>query len=505
MQSGALRFRTVIFFLTLICVSASLYSAFFYRRDRRITAHAPVSVDTTLNVDTTPNVDAVVDVDTSVSFGQNVPQDWEWITGHNLTYPLRYSSRAISTRKVPGLRRAALTKIEAPLFEDFHTVESDLDVKVGLTRVLELEVPASKGSVQASHLIFGIQTTIKRLEDSVPQLARWIANTGAKLYVVLLEAEGVAVNTEQLVGLETRMRSQGFDVTLFPAHEEDTFPQRYFSLVNIMYQHRTPLTQWVSLIDDDTFFPSMHALLAMLDKHDSGEQHYIGSLSEDWWAVQTYGFMGFGGAGVFLSLPLAEVIDAHTDVCKNNLRSSAGDITVMDCIYTHTPTKLTPVPDLHQADMHGDLSGFYESGRHHLSLHHWKEGSVFGKGLPMADMHLVSDICGECFLQRWQFGNDMLLTNAFSVTTYPKGHLKTGDPNEVNMDKLEETWNSNMNMRHSLGPTRSRLLLEVEKIQYSFLNATICNTGVRQLYFHKGVDGDIDTLLELVWQEAGPE
>jgi len=259
------------------------------------------------------------------------------------------------------------------------------------------------------------------------------------------------------------------------------------------------------LIDDDTFFPSMHALLNMLDKHDSGEQQYIGSLSEDWWAVQHYGFMGFGGAGVFLSLPLAEVVDAHTDVCKSNLRSSAGDITVMDCIYTYTPTKLTPISDLHQADMHGDLSGFYESGRHHLSLHHWKDGSVFGKGLPMADMHLVSDVCGECFLQRWQFGDDMLLTNAFSITTYPKGHLKHGDPNEVNMDMLEQTWNSNMNMRHSLGPTRPRLVLEDEKIQYSFLNATVCDGGVRQLYFHKGINGDLDTLLELLWRDAGSE
>ena len=491
-QFGTLRSRAVILLVTLICVSASLYSVSTYRRDRkdRTDWHAEIPVST----------------DESVSFGQINPLEWEWITSHNLTYPLKYSSRTITARKIPGLRRASLTKIEVPLFEAFQTVESIEDVKVGSTQALELEVPAyKKGPVKASHLIFGIQTTIKRLEHSVPQLARWIAYTGAKLYVVLLEAEEVRVNTEQMVGLETSMRSQGFDVTLFPAHEGDTFPQRYFSLVNIMYQHRTSHTQWVSLIDDDTFFPSMRALLAMLDKYDAEEQHYIGSLSEDWWAVQHYGFMGFGGAGVFLSLPLAEVVDAHTDVCKNNLRSSAGDITVMDCIYTHTPTKLTPISDLHQTDMHGDLSGFYESGRHHLSLHHWKEGSVFGKGLPMADMHLVSNVCGECFLQRWQFGDDILLTNAFSITTYPKGHLRSGDPNEVDMDKLEQTWNSNVNMRHSLGPTRARLVLEEEKIQYSFLNATVSDGGVRQLYFHKGINGELDTMLQLFWKEAGPE
>ena len=349
--------------------------------------------------------------------------------------------------------------------------------------------------------MFGIQTTVKRLDDSVPQLMRWLSNTGAKLFVVLKESENVAAKVDQMVSLESRMRSLGFDVTLLHAKEGDTFPQRYFSLIDILYNNRSPETQWISLIDDDTFFPSMPALLAMLARHDPKDQHYIGSLSEDWWAVSHYGFMGFGGAGLFLSIPLAEALAPHADECRNGLRSTAGDITVMDCIYTHTSTKLTHVPGLHQADMHGDLSGFYESGRAHLSLHHWKEGSVSGKGYRIDSMHQVADVCGECFLQRWQFGDDMILVNGFSIAVYPKGHLKPNHKHSIDLGRMEQTWNSNMDVKHSLGPARERLVLDEEKIHYTFLDSIIADGGVRQLYFHKGVRDDVDTVLELYWKE----
>lgn len=489
--------RPLIVCVALIFVSATLYSASSHQRlhfIRWTTGHKY------------PNHKAFDKAagDTNGSTVNTISSE-EWFRSQNLKYPFRYSYRAITTRPAPGLRRHALTKLNATLFDNLATVNSIEDISDVDTQSLFLEVPTQeKGPVNASHLSFGIQTTISRLENSVPQLVRWLANTNAKLSVVLLEAETIPVHVSQMVRLETRMRNQGIDVTLSPAHSGDTFPQRYFSLVNIMYQQRSPQTQWVSLIDDDTFFPSMPALLAMLDKYDAREQHYVGSLSEDWWAVSHYGLMGFGGAGIFLSLPLAEVLAVHTDTCKDNLRSSAGDITVMDCIYTYTSTKLTPVGELHQHDIQGDPSGLYESGRRHLSLHHWKAGSVMGKALPMTAMHLVTDVCGDCFLQRWQFANDTVLSNGFSIGTYPKGHVKNGTQNSVNMDHMEETWNNNMDVRNSLGPTRPRLTLEDEKIQYIFLNATIVDGGVRQLYFHKGIDEDPDTVLDLFWRAEKP-
>jgi hypothetical protein len=508
LQPNALHRRALIVLVAVICLCATLYSV-YSDPSERLSSRFPTwkspkgqEVQETIPGSDTGSGSVVSSSSSSSASTSNndKAESQAWLSSRNLTYPLKHTFREIITRKTTGLRRAPLTKINESLYPTFQMILSAQEISNPSREPLVLEVPPfDNGPVNASHMIFGIQTTTSRLDDSIPQLARWLANTGAKLCVVLLESEGIMVNPDQMLGLQTRMRKQGSDVTLYAAKEVDTFPQRYFSLVSLMYWQRTRQTQWVTLIDDDTFFPSMPALTSMLARYDAAEQHYIGALSEDWWAVAHYGMMAFGGAGVFLSIPLAKVIDDNKETCGNNLRSSAGDITLMDCIYAHTSTKLTHVASLHQADMHGDVSGFYESGRQHLSLHHWKSGSVFGTGLPMDAMHLVADVCGECFLQRFQFGDDVVLTNGYSIAVYPKGHAS-----QVDMDKLEETWNRNMDTKHSLGPTRPRLELEVEKVQYSFLDAVATGAGVRQLYLHKGIAGQPDAVVELLWRAESP-
>ncbi|MCJ1256602.1 hypothetical protein MMC24_004426 [Lignoscripta atroalba] len=475
--------------VALISITALLFTLRVYR-------HSDVP-----NTTWSPEIDLSP---TNVTLNQS-----DWLTTLNLKYPIRYACRKVTVRANDKSSRVSLTKINSPLFESFEVIDSGAHFDHTSPRCSEplfLDVPAfAKSPVDASHILFGIQTTIKRLNDSVPQLLRWLPNTGAKLYVVLIESEEAAADPAQMSDLQSQMRSLGLDVTLLPAEKDDVFPQRYFSLINIMYRNRRPETQWITLIDDDTFFPSMRALLSMLAEHDAKEEHYIGSLSEDWWAVSHYGLMGFGGAGLFLSIPLAKIMDANTHDCKEKLSSSAGDITVMDCVYRHTTTKLTHVPGLHQVDVHGDASGFYESGRLYLSLHHWKTGSVSGEGYKMDKMHLVADVCGDCFLQRWQFGDDMVLTNGFSIAEYRKGQLKGESGDQLDMNKMEVTWDVEQNVRHSLGPTRPRLVLGEEKVQYGFLDAMSSDGWVRQLYLHKGDSGESDTVLQLFWRnnEAG--
>ena len=465
--------------VAIITLSAILYTAHLYQFNARRNISWPTEV---------------------ARAPQNITQvERKWLESHNLKYPIRYGCRNIETRAEKGLKRASLTKIESSLFDGFQTVRSAEHYDDGGIECLEplpLSVsPFEAMPVNASALSFGIQTTHSRLAATLPHLMRWLAFTSAKLYVVLIEKEDVPANPAQVNALEKKMRQRGLDVKLLAAKDKDTFPQRYFSLIDILYEARTLQTKWISLIDDDTFFPSIPSLLNMLSQHDPSEEQYLGSLSEDWWAVSHYGLMAFGGAGIFLSVPLAEKLHPHAEECKNSLRTSAGDISVMDCVFAHSNAKLTPIPELHQADTHGDISGLYESGRKHLSLHHWKDGVLIGKGLPMESMHLVSDVCGECFLQRWQFDDDIVLSNGYSIAEYPGGQM-----GKINFDRMEETWQRGMDVRHTFGPVRERLELDKEKIQYKLLDSMKSGDGVRQLYLHKGVEGDADTVLELVWK-----
>ena len=441
--------------------------------------------------------------------------DLGWLDGLDVAYPIKYARRDIVVHQSSGVKRASITKIEGSLMPDLQTIDMSKGEPVEFHSCkdpLVLEVPFSvDASVDASHMIFGISTILGRIEDSIPQLLRWLAHTGARLYVVVVEAEDkVATDPKQVAEVQQRMRNLGLDVTLVtPLSNSDTFSERYFSLVKIMYDHRDAKTKWISLMDDDTFFPSMRALVAMLEEHDPAELHYIGALSEDWWAVTVYGFMGFGGAGIFLSITLAEILDQNYDECKKTSDITAGDIRVMQCVYRQTNTKLTHIPALHQIDLHGDLSGIYESGRFPLSLHHWKGGGPDGKGYPVWTMHLVADVCGAaCFLQRWQFGPDTVLANGFSIATYPRGEKADA----VEWDKMEETWDrpnivkgshNQAGTDHSLGPRRPSLQLEDEKIQYRFLESARVDGGVRQAYVRRGVgDKETDTVLVLFWKRG---
>ena len=455
-----------------------------------------------------------------------------WLEPYQFTYPIKYVSRNIIATARADAQRPSLTIMEKPLFESLMDVDLAQSQTVKFERclpALELAVPHNKMQVvDASNMIFGLQTNMKRLKDTVKHLARWLPRTGARLYAIVIENEDLPADDADMAALEKQFLDLGIDAHIVhPVRPIDSFAQRYFSLVSVMYSARNEKTQWITLIDDDTFFPSMLDLQNMLKQHDWTKPQYVGSLSEDWWAVDHYGLMGFGGAGIMLSLPMAKIVDDHMDECKENLRTTSGDVAVMDCIYRFSNTKLTNIPALHQVDMHGDLSGFYESGREVLSLHHWKEGSAAGYKLEMEKMHLVADICDSCFLQRWQFPNEILLANGFSITRYPQGHLSgqkpggvlgTGiqvgaQPEKVNLEQMENTWEDDINVLHSLAPARSKMD-ESMKIGYKLLDSMhVDGDGVgapgqkvvRQVYFKEGGEGEKDTVMVLNWMSGGDE
>lgn len=452
-----------------------------------------------------------------------------WLEPYQFTYPIQYISRDVVARGRADAGRPSLTVMETPLFGDFLDIDLAKSQTVNIEHCLPpLELEVAHGSmvkVDASNMIFGLQTTMKRLKETVKHLARWLPNTGARLYAIVIESEGVPADDNAMAALEKQFHQQGMLVhVIHPVRPIDSFAQRYFSLVSVMYSGRDEKTQWITTIDDDTFFPSMWDLQNMLKPYDWTKPQYIGSLSEDWWAVNHYGLMGFGGAGVMLSLPLAKTIDNHTEEYKEHLRTSAGDISIMECIYQYSSTKLTHISGLHQVDIHGDLSGFYESGREMLSLHHWKEGSAAGYKLEMEKMHLVADICDSCFLQRWQFPGEILLSNGFSITSYPKGHLTGQKPGgilgigageaaeKIDLEQMEHTWGDDINVMHSLAPLREKMTEET-KVGYKLLDSMYVKGEevgapgervVRQIYFKEGGEGEgsRDTVLVLNWRSG---
>ena len=428
----------------------------------------------------------------------------------NLKFPIKYARRDINVRYQSGTRRPSVTNIDETLFPKIQIVDPETDpILEHCMPPLSLDVSPfpRRETVQASNILFGMSTLLSRLEDSIPYLERWLAHTGASFFVIVVNSEEDREPDERkMAELQSHMRDLGIKITISKPLQDDDMAHRYFSLVKLLYSKRDKATQWIGIVDDDTFFPSMHSLVNMLGNYDSQQQQYVGGISEEWWSVVTYGLMAFGGAGVFLSVPMAALIDSNYEACREKSGSSAGDMRIMECIYWHSHVKLTPIPTLHQMDMGGDLSGVYESGWRPLSIHHWKadwwDDKRRDRWIPLDVMHLVADVCGDCFLQRWRFGADTVLSNGYSIATYPKGisekELKNPEHTWVGPRKVPDTFNPGY--VHSLGTIREPLELDLEKIQYMFLNAEVTEGGVRQYYLHKGMGDELDTLVELVWK-----
>ena len=102
----------------------------------------------------------------------------------------------------------------------------------------------------------------------------------------------------------------------------------------------------------------------------------------------------------------------------------------------------------------------------------------------------------------------MILSNGYSIATYPQGALNQFEKG-LDLSKVEKTWGPmrtvedsvNRGTDHDVGPDRPMLELELEKIQYRFLDAVKVDGGIRQFYHHYGPDDELDTILELYWTE----
>lgn len=394
---------------------------------------------------------------------------------------------------LPSLRR--LSK------EDGFFVAAEDETCVNQTTI-KIRKP-SPSDVDASNIVFGVATNLDRLEESLLAFSHWAGGTGTKILSLVAinnDADADAdADTDADIDQETADRIDkilrdaedlGIDLEIARQNlsSESTDGDRYFALTKQLYEHRPENSPpWAAFIDDDTFFPSMYALLQRLDQYDVSQPQYIGGLTEDLHQMQFFGYMAYGGGGVFLSWPLLAQVYENFEEC-NGTAIEGGDKRLADCIYAHTTTKLSWESDLHQTDLHGDASGFYEAGRAQpLSVHHWKSWNE----VDVVGLSAVASVCGvECLLQRYQFEDGWFLVNGFSIFKYSSDY-------ETDDIVMEETWWDGGDYMHSLAPLKPK---DEGKVSYR-LESSVADAGrVRQFYVRRNDDGD--GVIEVVWRRS---
>jgi hypothetical protein len=414
----------------------------------------------------------------------------DYLKGRGLSQDIVYSRRCVKPSIAPKTDRNEITNITGPLFSDKTTVDlSSCDSIASIPcSPLTLHVTPPYPKRTYPELLFGVATTAERAKDSVLFFSHWLANSTAGLVCIVTDATSSNVD---LPSLKNLFAQHGMDAVFVPPENKKlTTAQNHFAIIRNMLAISSASTKWLAILDDDTFFPSLYPLSQELEKHDYKAEQYIGALSEDLRAIKNWGYMAFGGAGVFLSVPIARVLNDHLEKCISE-GPSEGDGILRECVYRHTRAKLTHIKDLHQQDLRGDESGFFEAGLQPLSLHHWKSWY----NAPVDKMSRVASVCGDCFLQRWRFGTDTVLSNGYSVAVYRDGHEK------VDLMRMEGTWGDTEGaFDHSIGPFR-RKMEKGEKKSFKLLDAERVHGGFRQVYVWKDKERSRrDEVIELFWE-----
>ncbi|KAJ5038455.1 uncharacterized protein L3040_007313 [Drepanopeziza brunnea f. sp. 'multigermtubi'] len=418
--------------------------------------------------------------------------DLSYLAPHIKSSSFTYAHRSIRTRYVSG-ERSSLSQIPEPLLGAPYVLSNNnlTALRIDNPSVLTLEVPKTP-QVDTSILSFGIATKLARLEQALAQLEYWLPASGAQLHVSIPGSSWPSFASESLT---TEQLYQHAKINMTLHMDDKPFAKAYFGLIKTLYEARAPNTQWLVLIDDDTFLPSLPYLVHHLQSsYDVSQQALVAALSDNFNQVRAYGLMPFGGGGIFISMPLAEFLVQKEvwDKCLENPKTE-GDQIVHDCLNGHSIIRPAHDAGLQQMDIHGDPSGYFESGRRLLTIHHWK--SWYHVDIPLSIN--VSKACGfECLFQRWSFTDNIVLSNGYSVVEYPSGF------GGLQLSEVELTWDGEWkDYIHHMGPLRARLDREKKRSARLVESSVLDGIGVRQIYVDKAenMNGEMDRVVELLW------
>lgn len=324
---------------------------------------------------------------------------------------------------------------------DFERVKPDdevLELNAEKSMQLNMGPSITPDQVDATSLMFGVSTTYNRLTYSNNSLlhdwARWLTGgegrtNGASLIVTLHHT-----SDSEIGYISTKLMEFGINAIVLLANGNTDVNGRYIELIHMLSHHNDELIkegrgkQFLALVDDDVFFPSLGKLLGRLQGFNMRENVYLGMPSERAdWTVENNITMTYGGGAIFFNIPMAARLAQLPCLegpggQQGELRSRENiywDEYMYKCVSEHTEEDLHVLPSFYvpEDDYAGLRTGF-EGGVQPLALHHYKHRHRFEPW----KSHVITSLCGEdCFLQRFFFKDSWILVNGHTISHYPDG------------------------------------------------------------------------------------
>jgi hypothetical protein len=221
-----------------------------------------------------------------------------------------------------------------------------------------------------------------------------------------------------------------------------------------------------------------------LSRYDPAQEHYLGALSDDRKSLAKSGTFAYGGAGVILSRAVALRLQS---ILPNAVHGASekfsGDGLLADLVMKQLKVPFTPVPDLHQVDIQGDISGFMHSTLVTpaiLSLHHisyWNVGLNESDTMPfLKRIFRAQSLLGPYFLKTYTWNDpkrnhSTQLKLGYSMIQYSNRYY----PWEI--EKASKTYRGNL-----VGVKQKTK--DVNAIQWHLLEAHEERDGFRLIYRH---------------------
>ncbi|GAA6058934.1 hypothetical protein JCM10212_002886 [Sporobolomyces blumeae] len=393
---------------------------------------------------------------------------------------------------------------------------------VGVPSSPRPQVPATW---KHNKIMFGMSTTPDRVLWNLPVWSHWLPAHASALdptrkehvanLPLLLVLTPPPNPTEELRTREAVEEAQSLGMYVeMRAREADRFETRYFALVEELYKEALrreaeggDKTEWFVFADDDTFFPDFDSLVRLLSSFDSNDDKLIGTLSESTKQVAQWGHIAYGGGGIYISRKTVEKMnqDGAWSQCLAKFGSAfGGDAMVSHCaalvMGKDIHDALTVEDTLHQLDIRGDGTGFFQSGFLITSLHHW--GSWFtlfppwhesGTGDLRKGISLVGKaakaIGGDNWGRRYVFEEGKLLVSLGYSVTVEKEPLT-----QDQLDKSEHTWWE----FETFHPIRSGQEEALDKRTYYITGVrTLSPDGIVRLE-HKNREGE---RVDIIWDQ----
>lgn len=398
-----------------------------------------------------------------------------------------------------------------------------LDVRV--THRMELPVlgDLSSKSYDASELVFGITTTTDKVMDREGALlrswTRWLTNghgksNGASLVLMLDQAD-----EDEVKEIERLLRTNGVDAQVFATGEPMSLTSRYHELAHLLKSFGAVLSssggaikRWYALVEDDVFFPDISYLQHRLASYRTDEEVYIGLPSEqdDWEPTRSNATTTtYGGGAIFLTRPALDTLSNLSCFDMPELRdrfhAKRWDVLLKGCFAWNSDVKMNVLPGFYSPDIETvrlDVDA-YETGIRPLVLHN----PLDRHGMDVNVAHLVTNVCDACFMQRYEFHDNWVLTVGVSITEHFDAIKYSPKNSEAMTDNMATDQSS---MSHEViiddaGVDRTELIWTENRRVWKFADSVMSDDGaVWQAYIDKAVGEagpeNIDSVIILVWE-----